>query len=279
MPLPAPSLRESVERRRAVWSFAAALVVSVLVGAGVLAWAAGTRPEAVGTGPVGTVPVTSRGPDALGPGPTVGLDQVVVLMQQRLDALGIDGATVELRDPRVVVTLPEGVDRDRVAHLLDPASIEFRPVLQSLSATVGPATPSGSATGMTLAPDATGVIDDGTYRYQVAPSALSGGVASTLAAPSPQNGRWVLTMLLEPGPTGIDAFNEVAAACYRREPRCPEGQLAIVVDGTVVSAPMINADHFERDQIEISGNFTKEAAEALAAQMRSGDLPVELRFG
>jgi preprotein translocase subunit SecD len=51
--------------------------------------------------------------------------------------------------------------------------------------------------------------------------------------------------------------------------RCGRGrhQIAIVVDGTVVSAPSIMTSNFAADQITISGNWTPAQAEALAARI------------
>lgn len=56
-----------------------------------------------------------------------------------------------------------------------------------------------------------------------------------------------------------------ATAAGEGAPICPSGQLVIVVDRTVLSAPSINAPELERDQISISGRFTCDEAEALAA--------------
>jgi preprotein translocase subunit SecD len=52
-------------------------------------------------------------------------------------------------------------------------------------------------------------------------------------------------------------------------------QLAIVLDGRVLSAPNIN--QAIRDQGVISGQFTNEEAESLAVQMRYGALPISLK--
>ncbi|MSW30062.1 MAG: SecD/SecF family protein translocase subunit, partial [Actinobacteria bacterium] len=56
---------------------------------------------------------------------------------------------------------------------------------------------------------------------------------------------------------------------------CPTGQLAIVLDGRVLSAPSINSQSFKADQIEISGSFTERTAKDLATALKYGALPVE----
>ena len=56
----------------------------------------------------------------------------------------------------------------------------------------------------------------------------------------------------------------------------PDGQLAIVLDSVVQSAPSINEPSYEADQIQISGSFTESEAKDLALVLRYGSLPVEL---
>jgi preprotein translocase subunit SecD len=60
---------------------------------------------------------------------------------------------------------------------------------------------------------------------------------------------------------------------------CPTGQMAIVVAGEVISAPVIQAASFDRDRIEISGTFTERSAEDLAGLLNLGPPPVTLRPG
>ena len=55
-----------------------------------------------------------------------------------------------------------------------------------------------------------------------------------------------------------------------------KGLLGIVLDDVVLSAPSINVASFDRDQIQISGEFDKESAESLAVALRFGSLPIEL---
>ena len=72
--------------------------------------------------------------------------------------------------------------------------------------------------------------------------------------------------VLKQGATGIDLFNATAAHCFAQDQTCPTGQLAIVVDGVVISAPTIQEPSFQADQIQITGTpFTEAQATALAA--------------
>ena len=91
-----------------------------------------------------------------------------------------------------------------------------------------------------------------------------------------------MNLVLRTGEDGIDRFNQLAERCYQSAPTCPamgadQGQLALVWNGVVLSAPLINQPNFERDQISISGNFDERSATVLAAKMASASKPVELR--
>jgi preprotein translocase subunit SecD len=68
---------------------------------------------------------------------------------------------------------------------------------------------------------------------------------------------------------GADQFNALAAKYFQR-------QVAIVLDGIVISDPTINAQRFERGEAEISGSFNQDEAEDLALVLRYGALPIEL---
>ena len=87
------------------------------------------------------------------------------------------------------------------------------------------------------------------------------------ATASEVQGHWVVNPVFREGPDGVDRFNAAAAFCYEQTTECPTGELAIVMDGTVISAPTINQATFQRDQIQISGDFTEASAEALAQRL------------
>ncbi|MGH9085041.1 MAG: protein translocase subunit SecD [Acidimicrobiales bacterium] len=119
--------------------------------------------------------------------------------------------------------------------------------------------------------------DDGevTFTYQLGPSAATGRIVSTAAAELSSNGQWGVRLEIKGGES-IDAFNGIAAECFNRGQACPSGQLAIVLDSRVVSAPTIQQPSFQRDEIQISGSFTEGEAKDLALVLRYGSLPVTL---
>jgi preprotein translocase subunit SecD len=122
--------------------------------------------------------------------------------------------------------------------------------------------------------------DDGVLvaTYVLGPVALTG---NALSGASAQLGgelgtEWVVNPTFKGGADGIDQFNAVAAQCFAAQAACPSGQLAIVLDGRVISAPTIERPAFDADQITISGSFDEGGARDLATSLRYGALPVEL---
>jgi preprotein translocase subunit SecD len=112
--------------------------------------------------------------------------------------------------------------------------------------------------------------------YQLGPVLLTGDSLETAQASLPQ-GQWVVGPVFREGANGIDKFNAAAGQCYSKAETCPTGQLAIVLDARVISAPSINEATFQRDQIQISGDFSERSARDLATVLKYGALPVELQ--
>jgi preprotein translocase subunit SecD len=119
--------------------------------------------------------------------------------------------------------------------------------------------------------------DDGKIvsTYQLGPAGATGEIVSTATAVVDQAAQWSVSLEIRGG-KAIDSFNKMAADCYSHSPTCPSGQLAIVLDSNVVSAPTIQQPSFTRDQISISGSFTDREAKDLALVLRYGSLPVPL---
>ncbi|MFV0259021.1 MAG: protein translocase subunit SecD [Acidimicrobiales bacterium] len=123
------------------------------------------------------------------------------------------------------------------------------------------------------------LMDRDGNRLCLGPTLLTGDALETADVGIVGIGSWTVNPVFKEGPTGIDAFNAAAAKCYVSSPDqavCPSGQLAIVLDHEVVSAPTINSSSFSRDQIEITGNFDEAEARDIASVLRFGALPVEL---
>ena len=110
--------------------------------------------------------------------------------------------------------------------------------------------------------------------YQLGPTAATGRIVSDATA-TLETGQWEVRLKIKGG-DAIDQFNAIAAQCNAKSETCPSGQLAVVLDSEVVSAPTISQPSYERDKIVISGSFDQKKAKDLALVLRYGSLPVNL---
>lgn len=135
--------------------------------------------------------------------------------------------------------------------------------------------PSAPSTTVSLDPTQAGILPrlDGGSCY-VSPSGGTGEVFKDNASADIVQGRWQVNVGLSDGAKG-DAWNQVAAQCYRRQSGCESGQLAIELDGLIVSDPVVQTLDFGRG-VSISGSFTEKEARNLARVLKSGSLPVKL---
>jgi preprotein translocase subunit SecD len=101
--------------------------------------------------------------------------------------------------------------------------------------------------------------DDDGVSYLLGPAIITGGVESAQAAVPANSVSWVVEVKLDAS----------ASATFARTSRDLAGtmtQFAIVVDGTVVSAPTVNAPILD-GVLQISGSFDEDSAHRLAEQM------------
>lgn len=95
-----------------------------------------------------------------------------------------------------------------------------------------------------------------------------GGADATL------NPGWGVVATLRGG-DGQAFWNSLAQQCFSQAPTCSTGQLAIVLDGVVQSAPSVNQPNFD-EQVSITGTFTEDEARSLARVLNRGAFPVEV---
>jgi preprotein translocase subunit SecD len=112
--------------------------------------------------------------------------------------------------------------------------------------------------------------------YQLGPVVVSGTSVESASAGLSQDGKWEVRPIFRGGEDGIDKFNAAAAQCNPPSQTCPTGQLAVVLDNKVLTAPSINEASFERDSITISGSFDESSAKDVATALNYGALPVVL---
>ena len=121
------------------------------------------------------------------------------------------------------------------------------------------------------------LLDKQGVAYVVGPAGASGKVFKNDARADVQTGEWTVVVSLRSGADGDVQWNKMAATCFNRTEQCPTGQLAMVLDGTVISAPSVNEPEFTGGSVQISGSFTADEARDLAKILEFGAVPV--RFG
>jgi preprotein translocase subunit SecD len=131
-------------------------------------------------------------------------------------------------------------------------------------------------------PDATVVLPGrgGQTIYQLGPAFALGEDAISTAEAGVQNGQWVVDLKLKDGDKGLGAWNTWASKCYSQEADCPTGGMAIVLDGTVIAAPVPQTPFFSDTNVQVSGGgngFQKSEAKDLARVLKYGSVPVELK--
>lgn len=90
-------------------------------------------------------------------------------------------------------------------------------------------------------------------------------MSPTSVTSQPARTAWAVRLTLSPD--ALRAFNAAARRCFVRANDCPLGQLAIVIDGQVVSAPQIQQQAFEADSIQIADGQAEDDARSLAARL------------
>ncbi|MFM8794172.1 MAG: protein translocase subunit SecD [Acidimicrobiales bacterium] len=110
--------------------------------------------------------------------------------------------------------------------------------------------------------------------YLVGAVAATGKVFEKEASPEISNGGWVVNVALRGGSDGEDLWNSLAQKCYAGDATCPTKQIAIVLDGKVISAPVVQTPQVN-GSVQISGDFTEAEAADLAKILQFGAVPVQ----
>ena len=110
--------------------------------------------------------------------------------------------------------------------------------------------------------------------YLLGPAEATGEVFSNDSAAEVSNGAWVVVAQLKSGAAGEDQWNALAGKCYAGGADCPTKQIAIILDGEVISAPVVQAPSFDKS-VQISGSFTETEANELARVLQFGAVPVQ----
>ncbi|WP_159945428.1 MULTISPECIES: hypothetical protein [unclassified Nocardiopsis] len=212
-------------------------------------------------------------PNASGedPGPE-GTALTAALLQRHLDAL--DAAWTEatpIGEDTIEVAVRSGKGAERVVEFLrgfDSArELYVHPVVGAPGHAAEPT--DADSTGPTL-PDQDGVP------LRLGSAALFGGDVERTGVEH-VNGEWMVTVDLTED--AVAAWRELTAEAACHEPGDPRRRIAVVLDGTLVSAPEIGPDATCGTGLEtaslsvLSPGLTEEAATALARDIRAAALP------
>lgn len=207
------------------------------------------------------------------------------ILENRANGLGVSEVVMQIAGDRRIVAEFPGIQNPEevVASLKQTALLEFvdmgdtpvasGTVIQTDFAASGasgasedaaaiPATPTVDPAVATPEPTAT----DGTTPGVIYHTVMTGASLDTAAVQS-VSGQYVVAFSLKPDAT--DLFGEYTTASQGK-------YLAIVLDKTVVSAPVINTPITD-GQGQIQGGFTLDSANTLAIQLRSGSLPIPIK--
>jgi preprotein translocase subunit SecD len=114
--------------------------------------------------------------------------------------------------------------------------------------------------------------DDGSAKYVLDKAAVTGTAIDTATAGVDQtSGEWLVQLSFKG--QGPQQWSAVTTTAFNSQP--PRNQVAMVLDGVVISAPTIQ-EPITGGRAQISGSFTDATANELASQLKFGALP--LRF-
>jgi len=228
-------------------------------------------------------------PEIIRQGDTVVVNLPGVDDQQRaLDIIGRQGQVL-LRpvlqagtlDTSATTTLPGQTTLPPDSTLPGAASGPGNARVRGAATTTIPATSETTAPGIQVSedpndPSTNAVLSDGKGgAFLVGPAGADGLVFSNDATAEINNGNWVVNVGLQEGPAGADLWNALTTKCFNRDAVCPTGQIAIVLDGKVISAPVVQEAVFSGGTVQISGDFTEGEARDLAKILEFGAVPVK----
>lgn len=178
-------------------------------------------------------------------------------IRERLDLMGVEGASVSAADGSLSVVVPAGQDAaSSVEEAAKAGNVEFVR-LDSVSDADAVARIQGGASDVTLA--------EGTYEPFIESSQITAAAATLASSTSSTYG---LSF----------SFDSEAAAAFEEvtsELAPVYGQILIVVDGTVVASPQVS-QAISGGQVSVSAGLTQQEASGIAAAVQTGPLDASL---
>ena len=197
--------------------------------------------------------------------------QSIEIVRRRIDETGMKEATIVAQgQERILVQLPGERDPQRIKDLIkQTAKMNFH--LLDVTNSVEDAQRGNVPPGSVLMPADKEVGPDGKPRmYLVQRRVIVPGERLSDAQPSTnqQTGEWIVNF----------TFDSIGGKRFGDATRENVGRpLAIILDGKVISAPVIR-EPILGGRGQISGNFTAQSAQDLAVLLRAGALPAPLNI-
>ena len=237
------------------------------------------------------------------------ISQAVEIIRQRVNSIGVAESEVTAQgsgtNRQIVISVPGETGEEIVQLVGQTAELRFRQVLveaapnaTSLSGDTQTVTLPNGVTpelsakfsgldctniinlqgGSTESPDVAVVSCDraGTAKYILAPAQVLGNMVSEATAAIDQQGAAGWFVSLDFNGEGAKKFGALTQAVTGLA--APQNQVAIVLDGLVVSAPRIN-EAITGGSAQITGNFTQKEASNLANVLKYGALPLAFDQG
>ncbi|CAN2238035.1 SecD Preprotein translocase subunit SecD [actinobacterium SCGC AAA044-D11] len=237
------------------------------------------------------------------------ISQAVEIIRQRVNSIGVAESEVAAQgsgnNRQIVISVPGETGEEIVQLVGQTAELRFRQVLvqgapnatsvsgdpqnASLPSGVSPELSAKFAAldctnkinlqgGSTESPDVAVVSCDrgGTGKYILAPAQVLGNMVSKATAAIDQQGAAGWFVSLDFNGEGANKFGVLTQAVTGLA--APQNQVAIVLDGLVVSAPRIN-EAITGGSAQITGSFTQSEASNLANVLKYGALPLAFDQG
>jgi preprotein translocase subunit SecD len=234
------------------------------------------------------------------------IDQAVAIIRQRVNSLGVAESEVTATgsgtNKQIVISVPGDTGRRIVELVGQTAELRFRQVL--LSGAPAPAAPdtATSTSGLVTedlksrfaAFDCTNKSNlqggggddpnstliscdrDGTAKYLLAPAKVLGRQVSKASSVLDTQGGGGWMVLLNFSNSGTTDFGKLTQDVVNLPQ--PQNQVAIVLDGLVISAPRI-ISAITAGNAQITGNFTQQTSSDLANVLKYGALPLAFDRG
>ena len=234
------------------------------------------------------------------------IDQAVSIIRQRVNSLGVAESEVTAQgsgaNRQIVISVPGDSGRRVVDLVGQTAELRFRQVLAESAALGGTsasaATPVGGVSAEVnarfAALDCTNPANlqgsgadspsdvivacarSGASKYILAPAEVLGRQVSKASAGIDQQGTSAWYVMLTFNGEGTSAFGALTSRVTTLP--SPQNQVAIVLDGLVVSAPVIN-EAIPSGNAQITGSFSQVEANDLANVLKYGALPLAFDRG